>query len=119
MKLYDTKYNTEIKQCLLYLKYIFNEKMGIFFITEQDIAYPYIILIDNIYKLYIEKILILTTDNFETIFICLYSCYFIYNISYPKGLQLSLSFIHKIIFDLQDNVSINKKFDTLFNKICK
>ena len=31
----------------LYLKYIFNEKMGLFFITEQDVAYPYIIQING------------------------------------------------------------------------
>ena len=106
----------EIKQCLLYLKYIFKEKMGLFFINEQDVAHPYVILTHNIYKLYVEKTLILYTDNFDVIFICLYSCFFIYNISYPKGLQLTLSFIQKIIFDLQDNLTIHKKVD---NKICK
>ena len=49
MKLNDIKYITEIKQyilnnIILYLKYIFNKKMGIFFINVQYVAYPYIII---------------------------------------------------------------------------
>ena len=55
------------------------------------------------FKLYVENQHILSHDDFRVIFISFYCSFYIYNISYPNNIKLTLYFIQKILFDLQDD----------------
>ena len=72
---------------------------------------------ESMFKLYVENQHILSHDDFRVIFISFYCSFYIYNISYPNNIKLTLSFIQKILFDLQDDVKIFKKVTSLYNRI--
>ena len=72
---------------------------------------------ESMFKLYVENQHILSLTYFRVIFISFYCSFYIYNISYPNNIKLTLSFIQTILFDLQDDVKIFKKVTSLYNRI--
>ena len=105
---YMYKIFSEILQCLLYLTIIFSEKGRLFYPDIQQNNNIYILFNNEeiMFYLYVQNQHILSHEYFHVVFISFYCSLYIYNISYPNNIKLTLSFIQKIIFDLQDDVNI-------------
>lgn len=69
------------------------------------------------FDVYADGIKILTVDSIAKAFEMLITCFFVLNIAYPKDMVKTLTFLQKVIVNLQDKIKNPKAIVTLLSNI--
>ena len=104
---------------IMRLPELLSEKCEHFFATERgDRCYPYVLITEQgEFIIIADNVDVATADTLPKAFQVYFAVFYIFNIAYSKQTNATLTFVQKVLLNIQDNTKKNARVVSLLAKL--